>query len=79
MKTHTALTWVCGAAAVILAGSVLLSIISQDKSMEICIGTYGDNLYIYESTRMISNSDRKDITKQTTRHMPCIKTDTYMP
>lgn len=48
MKTHTALTWVCGAAAVILAGSVLLSIISQDKSMEICIGTYGDNLYIYE-------------------------------
>lgn len=48
MKIHNAITWVCGAAAVILACSVLLGIISQDKSIEICIGTYGENLYIYE-------------------------------
>ena len=78
MKTHTALTWVCGAAAVILAGSVLLSIISQDKSMEICIGTYGDNLYIYEF-------DTDDLEFRQKRHYEAdnpsyaLYKDTYMP
>ena len=47
MKSSSVITWICGAGAVILAGSVLLNLLTKTETLEICVGTYGDNLYIY--------------------------------
>lgn len=47
MKSSSIITWICGAGAVILAGSVLLNLLTKTETLEICVGTYGDNLYIY--------------------------------
>ena len=49
MKRHSIITCICGAAAVILAGCVLLYILpSKSSIMKICVGTYGENLYVYD-------------------------------
>lgn len=47
MKSGAIITWICGAGAVILAGSVLLNLLTKTETIEICVGTYGDSLYTY--------------------------------
>lgn len=48
MRTSNLITWLCGAGAVILAGCILLGILTKNSTIKICIGTYGENLYVYD-------------------------------
>ena len=48
MKTGTIVSWICGAAAVCLAGFATFYLMNKEENIKICVGTYGDQLYVYD-------------------------------
>ena len=39
--------WICGAATIVLGTLVLFTLLERDNSIDILVGTYGENIYMY--------------------------------
>ena len=46
-RTFGIIPWICGAAVIVLGTLVLFSLLEKDNSIDVVVGTYGENIYMY--------------------------------
>lgn len=46
-RTFGIIPWICGAAVIVLGTLVLFSLLEKDNSIDVVVGTYGENIYVY--------------------------------
>ena len=46
-RTFGPVPWVCGAAAIVLGAFALFTLLDREDSIDIVVGTYGENIYTY--------------------------------